>query len=71
MEVAYLARRFIEHFGDGAASYVQVRDEFSADEHDAWLAFFTERDRTEAERKAQEEHDAVMKAATDAAMKAI
>lgn len=55
-----------EHFGDGSASYVDVRDDFSADEHIAWLAFFDAFDEQETERKAQAEHDAAMKAATDA-----
>src|SRR3990167_8546688 len=34
---AYLARQFGEVFGEGSASYVEVRDEFSADEFSAWL----------------------------------
>lgn len=37
-----------------------------ADEHAAWLAFFDEYDKHQAAIKAQEEHDAAMKAVTDA-----
>jgi len=46
-----------ELFGQGTASYVEVRDQFAGDEFIAWLAFVTERDRRDALRKAQEEHD--------------
>lgn len=59
-------RRFNEHFGQGSASYVAVRDDFTADEHAAWMAFFEEFDKRAAERKADEEHEAAMKAAAAA-----
>src|SRR3990167_10200964 len=63
---AYLARRFGEVFGEGSASYVEVRDEFSADEFSAWLAYFLEWDRLAGERKAAADHAAAMKVARDA-----
>ena len=66
MAEAYLARQFGEVFGEGSASYVEVRDEFSADEFSAWLAYFVEWDRLAGERKAAADHAAAMKAARDA-----
>ena len=59
-------RRFGEHFGQGAASYVEVRDEFTADEVAGWMAFFAEWDRREDERKEAEEQKQMMKAAGEA-----
>lgn len=66
LEIAYLARRMNEHFGNGTASYVEVRDAMIAEEHQAWLAFFSEWDKRAADRKADEEHDKMLKAATRA-----
>jgi hypothetical protein len=56
-----------EHFGQGTASYTDVRDDFTTDEMWAWFAFFGEAEKTEALRKAQEEHDELLKAAAAAA----
>lgn len=55
-------------FGQGTASYVEVRDAFTADEFDAWLAFFDEWDKREEERKTEAAHKAAMNAA-DAALR--
>lgn len=49
-----------ELFGQGAVSYVDVRDRFRGDEFAAWLAFVTERSKQEEHEKAQEEHDKTM-----------
>jgi hypothetical protein len=66
LATGYLARRFNEHFGQGAASYVEVRDGFASDEFDAWLAFFDEWDKREDERKEAAAQEAAMKAAAAA-----
>ena len=66
MATGYLARRFNEHFGQGAASYVEVRDGFASDEFDAWLAFFDEWDKRAEERKEAAAQEAAMKAAAAA-----
>lgn len=58
--------RFAERFGQGAASYVEVRDDFSASEAVAWLAYFEAWDAEESERKAAEEHRKTMAAAARA-----
>lgn len=58
--------RFAERFGQGSASYVEVRDHFAADESIAWLAYFEAWDAAEAERKAAEDHRKTMEAATRA-----
>ena len=65
--MGYLAGRFNEMYGQGAASYVEVRDDFASDEFDAWVAFFDERDKREKERKEAAEHAKTMKAAARAA----
>ena len=66
MATAYVARRFNEHFGQGAASYVDVRDEFTTEEFDAWLSFFDEWDSLEEQRKDAEAQREAMKAAATA-----
>jgi len=66
LKTAYLARRFIERFGDGSASYVEVRDEFAGPEFDAWIAFFDEWDKREDERKEAAAQRAAMNAAAAA-----
>ena len=64
--IAYVAQRFNERFGQGSASYVEVRDRFVGAELDGWLAYFGEWDRHKALAEAQSKHDSVMKAAAEA-----
>ena len=64
--IAYVARRFNEVFGQGSASYVEVRDRLTGAELNGWLAYFAEWDRWRALAEAQSKHDSVMKAAAEA-----
>ena len=52
-----------ELFGQGTASYVEVRDQFSGDEFLAWLAFLDRWDEEKAARDKAKEHEQVMAAA--------
>lgn len=58
--------RFNERFGQGTASYTEVRDRMTGDEVAGWMAYFAAWDEREAVRKAQSEHDKTMEAARSA-----
>ena len=55
-----------ELFGQGTASYVEVRDSFTGDEFLAWLAFLDRWDEMADARDKAKEHDQVMAAAAKA-----
>jgi len=50
---------------------VEVRDQFSADEADAWLAYFLRWDELKEQREAEAKAEADHKAAMDAAARAL
>lgn len=55
-----------ELFGQGTASYVDVRDSFNGDEFMAWLAFLDRWDEEADAREKAKQHDQVMAAAAAA-----
>lgn len=55
-----------ELFGQGTASYVDVRDQFTGDEFHAWLAFLDRWDEEQDARDKAKQHEQVMAAAARA-----
>lgn len=61
-----LVRKFGEHFGQGSITYQYVIEDMPHDAYVAWWAFFSRWDEVTKARKAQEEHDDLMKQAAKA-----